>query len=129
MLPAYFQDLVLQENMHCYGTKNRDLRKIRVSHDFAKNCVQYSIASTINNCPSDIKCKLYTHSLSGLIWYCKRYFIDSYVIECNIPRCCVFKYLIYQVFVYGYIWLYVCIGKCMCMYLYVCMCIHIYICM
>ena len=123
MLPAYFQDLVLQENIHCYGT-----RKWRVSHDFAKNCVQYSIAPTINNCPSDIKCKLYTHSLSGLIWYCKRYFIDSYVIECNIPRCCVFKYLIYQVYVYGYIWLYVCIGKCMCMYLYVCMCIHIYVC-
>ena len=87
MLPAYFQALVLQENIHCYGTRNRDLRKIRVSHDFAKNCIQYSIASTINICPSDIKCKLYTHSLSGLIWYCKRYFIDSYVIECNIPRC------------------------------------------
>ena len=80
--------LVLQENVHCYGTKNRDLRKIGVSHNFAKNCVvQYSIASTINNCPSDIKCKLYNHSLSGLIWYCKLYFIDSYVIECNIPGC------------------------------------------
>ena len=73
--------LVLQENVHCYGTKNRDLRKIGVSHNFAKTCVQSSIASTMNNCPSDIKCKLYTLSLSGLIWYCKLYFIDSYVIE------------------------------------------------
>ena len=87
ILPAHFEALVLQENIHCYGTRNRELRKVRVSHDFAKNCVQYSIASTINNCPSDNKCKLYTHSLSGLIWYCKRYFIDIYVIECNIPRC------------------------------------------
>ena len=34
-----------------------------------KTVYQYSIASTINNCPSDIKCKLYRHSLSGLIWY------------------------------------------------------------
>ena len=67
MLPAYFQASVLQENVHCYRTRNRDLRKIKVSHGFAKNCVQYCIASTINNCPFDIKCKLYTHSLSGLI--------------------------------------------------------------
>ena len=40
MLPAYFQAFVLQSSIHCYGTRNRDLREIRVSHDFAKNCVQ-----------------------------------------------------------------------------------------
>ena len=68
-----------------------------------KNCVQYSIASTIYNCPSDIKCKLYTHSLSGLIWYCKRYFIDSYAIECNIPGCyvCLNNWYLYM-YVYAY---------------------------
>ena len=87
ILPFYFQSLMFQENVHRYGTRNCDLRKIRVRHDFTKNCVQYSIASTMNNCPPNIKCKLYTHSLPGLILYCKRFFIDSYVVECHIPRC------------------------------------------
>ena len=86
-MPFYFQSLMFQENVHRYGTRNCDLRKIRVRHDFAKNCVQYSIASTMNNCPPNIKCKLYTHSLPGLILYCKRFFIDIYVVECHIPRC------------------------------------------
>ena len=49
-----------------------------------------SIASTMNNCPPNIKGKLYTHSLPVLILYCKRFFIDSYVVECNIPRCYVY---------------------------------------
>ena len=79
---------MFQENVHRYGTRNCVLRKIRVWHDFAKNCVQYGIASTMNNCPPNIKFKLYSHSLPGLILYCKRFFfIDSYVVECNIPRC------------------------------------------
>ena len=39
ILPFYFQSLMFQENVHRYGTRNCDLRKIRVRHDFAKNCV------------------------------------------------------------------------------------------
>ena len=46
-----------------------------------------SFFSTMNICPPNIKCQLYTHSLPGLILYCKRFFIDSYVVEVNIPRC------------------------------------------
>ena len=150
MLPAYFQASVLQENIHCYGT-----RKIRVSHDFAKNCVQYSIAFTINNCPSDIKCRLYTHSLSGLIWYCERYFIDSYVIECNIARCyvclniwyikcsymdiygymyvlasacvciCIYVYFYVYIYIDIYMCMYMCMHACMCEGNCICMCMHI----
>ena len=48
ILPFYFQSLMFQENVHRYGTRNCDLHKIRVRHDSAKNCVQYSIASTMN---------------------------------------------------------------------------------
>ena len=71
ILPSYFQSLMFQENVYRYGTRNCDLRKIRVRHDFAKNCVQYSMALTMNNCPPDIECKLYTHSLPGLIYIAK----------------------------------------------------------
>ena len=74
ILPFYFQSSMFQENVHRYGTRNCDLSKIRVSHDFAKNCVQYSIASTMNNCPPTIKSKLYTHSLPGPKLYCKPFF-------------------------------------------------------
>ena len=68
ILPFYFQSLIFQENAHRYGTRYCDLRKIRVKHDFVKNCVQYSIASTINKFTPDIKCRLYTHCLPGLIF-------------------------------------------------------------
>ena len=80
MLPCYFQELKFEESVHRYRTRNCDIRKIRVKHDFA-------ISSTINNCPAVIKDKLYTHSLRGLVLYCKCYFINNYEIECHIPGC------------------------------------------
>ena len=116
-------------------TRNCDLRKIGVRHDFAKNCVQYSIASTMNNCPPNIKCKLYAHSLPGLLLYCKRFFIDSYVVECNIPRCyvCLNTWNNYCVICmragtchYVYVGVHACIyNVCMCMFIYIYVCVWI----
>ena len=62
--------------------------------------------------------------------YCRRFFIDSYVVECNIPRCYVCLNTWNNYFV-------ICTRVCTCDYVYVgvhaciynvCMCMFIYIC-
>ena len=76
---------------------------------------------------------MYTHSLRGLILYCNFFFIDSFVVECNIPRCyvCLNTWNNYCVIftrvgicdyvyvgVYAYIYN-VCMYVCMCMFIYI----------
>ena len=64
MLPAYFQASVLKKS--CIVMEQEIAIYIKLGFHMNLQKPVYSIAS-INNCPSDIKCKIYTHSLSGLI--------------------------------------------------------------
>ncbi len=38
----------------------------RHMHEYAKNCIQYNIPNTVNNIPTIIIDKIYTHSMQGL---------------------------------------------------------------
>ena len=49
-LPLYFQNLSIKANNHTHNTRNQDLYKCRIKHDFAKQSLLFSIPETINNC-------------------------------------------------------------------------------
>ena len=84
-LPLYFQNLSIKANDHTHNTRNQDLYKCRIKHDFAKQSLLFSIPETINNCAINIKEKLTTHSIEGMSMYAKNVLVTFYNSECNIP--------------------------------------------
>ena len=74
-LPCYFLTFIFNKNPHNYHTRNQDLYiDFHIKNEFVKKCISYRIVTIINSCPHIIKDKLYTHSLSGLMIYIKRFF-------------------------------------------------------
>ena len=86
-LPLYFQNLSIKTNNHTHNTRNQDLYKCRIKHEFAKQSLLFSIPETINNCALNIKEKLTTHSIEGMSMYAKNFLLTFYNLECNIPDC------------------------------------------
>ena len=89
-LPSFFLTLIFNHNYH---TRSNGLYiDFRIKKEFVKKCIAYRIVTTINSCPHIIKDKLFTHSLSGLMIYMERYFIDNYSNTCNLVNCFVCSY-------------------------------------
>ena len=75
-LPWYFLTFIFNNNPHNYYTKNQDLYiDFRIKNEFVKTCIAYRIVTIITSCPHIIKDKLYTHCLSGLMIYMKRFLL------------------------------------------------------
>ena len=87
-LPCYFLTLIFNKNPYNYHTRNQDLYiDFRIKNEFVKKCIAHRIVTIINSCPHIIKDKLNTHSLSGLMIYMKRFFIENYSNNCNLVNC------------------------------------------
>ena len=86
-LPLYYQNLSIKTNNHTHNTRNQDLYKCRIKHEFAKQSLLFFIPETINNCALNIKEKLNTHSIEGMSMYAKNFLLTFYNLECNIPDC------------------------------------------
>ena len=89
-LPIYFNTLPLIRNQDIHGHNTRCRNKIgsiRTKHEFAKRCIRYSLAHTINSLPSCIQDKIFTHSLSGLSIYSKQFLLNKYESNCQIINC------------------------------------------
>ena len=89
-LPIYFNTLPLIRNQDIHGHNTRCRNKIgtiRTKHEFAKRCIRYSLAHTINSLPSCIQDKIVTHSLSGLSIYSKQFLLNKYESNCQIINC------------------------------------------
>ena len=89
-LPIYFNTLPLIRNQDIHGHNTRCRNKIgtiRTKHEFAKRCIRYSLAHTINSLPSCTQDKIFTHSLSGLSTYSKQFLFNKYESNCEIMNC------------------------------------------
>ena len=86
-LPLYFQNLSIKANNHTHNTRNQDLYKCRIKHDFANQSLIFCIPETLNNCTINIKEKLPTHSIEGMSMYTKNFLLTHYNLEGNIPDC------------------------------------------
>ena len=88
-LPIYFNTLPLIRNRDIHGHNTRCRNKIgtvRTKHEFAKRCIRYSLAHTINRtyCIQD---KIFTHSLNGLSIYSKHFLLNKYESNCQVINC------------------------------------------
>ena len=86
-LPSFFLNHQFITSEHNHNTRNQDLYKCRIKHEFARQCLLYNIPDAINNCPTNIKEKYFTYSLQGIITYAKSSILNSYNSICHIPRC------------------------------------------
>ena len=59
-LPTFFLNLQFRTSEHNYNTRNQDLYKCRIKHEFARQCLLYNIPDAINNCPTKKKKKFYS---------------------------------------------------------------------
>ena len=93
-LPAYFNSFLIrrQHNIHEHLTRNRHmLVTAKVHHKFAEKCIRYSVFKTVNDTPTQIIDKMYTHSLQGVANYSKNLLINEYDVRCCIRDCYIYK--------------------------------------
>ena len=93
-LPAYFNSFLIrrQHNIHEHLTRNRHmLFTEKVHHKFAEKCIRYSVFKTVNDTPTQIIDKMYTHSLQGVANYSKHLLINEYDVRCCIRDCYICK--------------------------------------
>lgn len=89
-LPPYFLSLMCRRQSEIHGHDTRyshDYRNLRSKHVFVKKSVRYRLPSILNNCPTNIKEKIYTHSYPGYVRYAKQEYIKNYDTVCQIPNC------------------------------------------
>ena len=89
-LPAYFiSDMFIrQSHFHNYSTRNiNDFRVPRSQHIFALNSPRFRLPQVFNQCPQNVKDKIFTHSYSGYTRYIKHCMIENYETVCSIRDC------------------------------------------
>ncbi len=89
-LPDYLLQLPFNINADTHSYSTRQQNKIHqplAKHDYAKKCIRYDIPKLVNNTPSLILDKVWTHSLQGFAWYIKQHIIQNYQENCTIDAC------------------------------------------
>ena len=90
LLPYYFNVFpnthIYDIHQHCTRERN-NLYMSRFKHEFAKKCIRHNIVETVNNTPSIIINKIYTHSLYGFSTYTTNFLILNYESCCRIHNC------------------------------------------
>ena len=88
-LPFYLQAFVLtyRYDVHNYDTRNKlCLNTNKVNIKSAENALR-NVTRLINNTPSIIIEKIFSHSLQGFVLYAKQYYINLYNFECSVQNC------------------------------------------
>ena len=90
ILPDYFKEnfFIKNRSVHRYNTRNLNQYQLpKIKHSFAKNCVRYRIPLIFNNSIPEIINKIYTHSYNGFTLYIKKYYLDTYSLQCFVQNC------------------------------------------
>lgn len=91
LLPESLSTIIFSnEHQTRYATRRRDQQNLPlqfVKHDFAKQSFRYRIPIIFNNMNDSIRSKIFSHSFIGYKIYIKKFFINSYSVECNIVNC------------------------------------------
>ena len=90
MLPGYFYSGIFKRNsdLHQYNIRqNNEYQLPKIKHTFAKNNIRYRIPKMMRDMPTNIKNKIYSHSIHGFSSYIKKQFINFYSESCDIKNC------------------------------------------
>jgi hypothetical protein len=93
-LPVYFENFLSNQikTIHNYEMRGRIIQFPKISHEFAKYRIRYTLVELINNTPMAITEKIFTHSFQGFNTYCKKAFINKYQLDCSINQCYVCRF-------------------------------------
>ena len=90
VLPSYFLNAMYYRHseIHTYYTRHANNLVVPPSkHYFTNKSIRFRLPGIFNNCPKEIKDKIYTHSYESFVNYIKRYFIDRYELNCSAENC------------------------------------------
>ena len=80
--------LMLQFESRSFQERYKKANHLCVAkHTFARKCIRYSLPNLINETPSDIIDKVFTHSVNGFKLYVKKCIIVKYSDTCHIVNC------------------------------------------
>jgi hypothetical protein len=84
-LPVYFDNFRFQTNRdtHPYETRRTALIAPRLNHEFAKLSLRHNLIKLLNDTPSAIKDKVWTHSFHSFSSYTKKHFLNAYSNTCT----------------------------------------------
>ena len=86
-LPSYFDCISVTtiKAVHQHNTRQSgNLYSDKVTHDFAKRCIRFSVIHTVNKTNTSIISKIFTHSIYGFTNYTKDRILQNYDYTCNI---------------------------------------------
>ena len=86
-LPEYFTTFLTRSHQGVEGRSRHRLLVPTHRHRFFQSGLRYSLSSTINNCPTMILDRCYTHSIKTASQHYKTHLLSSYNTECSIPNC------------------------------------------
>ena len=85
LIYKFLMILKMNNDIHHYGNIiSTTIHVSKVKHSFAKRCIRYSFTNLINQSPTCITDKLFTHILKGLSHYAKHHALSKYSNECNV---------------------------------------------
>ena len=88
LLPEYFDNMFATHTLdHPYNTRNRDIIRPMPRTTSASETTRHHLPKFIATIPSQIKEKIFSHSIKGFTHYVKMFYLDSYSIICNIENC------------------------------------------
>lgn len=92
-LPQYFTDMFFPfQNIHPYATRNQMNEYIhKPNRALTLKSIRYHIPQLVRELPECILEKIHTHSFEGFSYYVKKYIINKYNVNCNIPNCYICK--------------------------------------
>ena len=88
-LPSKFDVFCPKQSLgsSCYKIRNPKYVLPGFKHEFVRKGFHYNLIVIINNTPSFVFDKIYTHSIQGFALYIKQYILNSYSNICLVENC------------------------------------------
>ena len=92
-LPSYFSNMFDSSGLtHSHNTRNRNTHFHAIPNRQTTNhSIRYYVPQLLLEIPTELKSKIYTHSLPNIKQRVKRLFIDKYQVQCTKRRCYICK--------------------------------------
>ena len=75
---------------------NLRLPLVKISHDYGKRGIHYNLTKIVNEAPTNIMSKVFTHSLIGYSQYIKQIMLDKYSQTCQNVNCSICHNVVYR---------------------------------
>ena len=88
-VPIYFlESFIFHRTQHNYETRHREIfQRNTLNRQTSKKNLKNHLPKLLNDVPTNLISKIYTHSLDNFKYRLKQFYIDKYSLECQKVRC------------------------------------------